>query len=979
MIDSRGSEPHETISDLGETTREAVEDDSDLRSLFSGEGSATPESETLRSSLRLRLFGALPEGARIGRYVVQRHIGSGGMGSVYLAHDSKLRRSVALKLLHPSTDVPRRLERRRRRLLREAHGLARLSHPNVVQVHDVDTHGEHLFLVMDYVEGCTLKEWIDAGPRSWQEILEVFRQAGAGLAAAHSAGMIHRDFKPSNVLISADGRALVIDFGLVRVDDLTTSSEEREAITEDANYADSADGRVLAADASGPGPNEDLTAPGAVLGTLAYIPPEIFGGAAADARSDVYSFCVSLYEALYGSRPFRADSRDLLICNIIDGRRQVTPPGKKIPRWLTQVCLRGLATDPAQRPASMAALLAELSPGRQLRRRLLPLAAGLVGAFMTAVAVAAAVSPGSPCAAEAAAPSFWGASDRAAVRGAVVSAGLRDPQAAWTSLDALLSARAAGLEASRAAVCDGAEAPQAAARTRCLATIAGDHRRAIDGLVAGDVVRMTALIDGAEAPLDPSHCDDPELLAALGDAAASVDDAADGEETIRASAAVQAIADELARAQALVDDGRYRDALAAASGAQRAAEAAGSVAQEAVGWHLRGYIEAILGDPASAESQAMAQTLAAQEGDEPLLLLSILERARAIASLRGAPAEAAPWVERAQRRLESRGLGPLDEAQFHLALAEVAAVSADYAGARRHLEVSRGLRERYLGDDHPLVAETINNLAAVADLQGDLRAALDLYRRALALREAALRPDHPVIAATLTGLAGVLARQGDDEGAEATYARALEIDRAAFGDAHPRVARILHNMGVAARHRGELERADDLYAEALEIRRRSLGAGHPEVADTLNAMAYIAKRRGDEEVAMRHYGEALAIRERQLGADHPRVASTLGSLANLHLHRGDEVEALPLLRRAQAIYEEQGTIGAIDLAWILRLRGRAELGAGRPEAAIPVLERAIALDRATVAADPSQADELTKAEALLDEARDSLSGAATGA
>ncbi|MCA9662865.1 MAG: serine/threonine protein kinase, partial [Myxococcales bacterium] len=305
MIDSRGTEPNEhvaeTVSDLGDTTREAADDDSDLRSLFSGQGSATPESETLRSSLRLRLFGALPEGARIGRYVVQRHIGSGGMGSVYLAHDSKLRRSVALKLLHPSTDVPRRRERRRRRLLREAHGLARLSHPNVVQVHDVDTHGEHLFLVMDYVEGCTLKEWLEAGPRSWQEILEVFRQAGEGLAAAHSAGMIHRDFKPSNVLISADGRALVIDFGLVRVDDLTTSTEERDAITEDANYVDSADYDAFAAEVSGPGPNDDLTAPGAVLGTLAYIPPEIFGGASADARSDVYSFCVSLFEALFGT------------------------------------------------------------------------------------------------------------------------------------------------------------------------------------------------------------------------------------------------------------------------------------------------------------------------------------------------------------------------------------------------------------------------------------------------------------------------------------------------------------------------------------------------------------------------------------------------------------------------------------------------------------------------------------------------------
>lgn len=954
------------------------DDDDDLRTLFSSGGTATPSSDTLRANLRRNLFGEVPMATRIGRYVVQEHIGSGGMGAVYLAHDSKLRRQVALKLLHRGSGRPGSLERRRRRLLREAHGLARLSHPNVVQVHDVDTHGEHLFLVMDYVEGMTLKQWLEAEPRGWREILEVFHQAGEGIAAAHSAGLIHRDIKPSNILIRDDGRVMVIDFGLVRVDDLSTSSEGHDSITEDDDLGAerSRGGREE------PGAEDDLTAPGAVIGTLAYIPPELFSGAPADARSDVYSLCVSLYEALYGARPYHAETRDLLICQIIEGERPTPPAGRAIPRWLTEVCLRGLAPDPADRPSSMVDLLAELSPRRSLRRRLLPLAAGLVGAAAAAMAVFAALSPAptTACGAEHEVPVFWTISDQGAIRGAIAAGNLRDPAAVWGDVDGIFGAHAASLGEVRPEICGADPGPEAAASQRCLATVAADHRRALGRIVRGDVSALMGVLEDPGALLSPASCAEPVLVASLvasTGAGTGGDGDSDGAPEGGVSAALAAVDQELARGEALVQDGRYREALTAVIAAQTAAEEVGSAGQEARAWYLRGQVEAILADPASVESLAMAQMLAAQVGDDALLIGAILDRARALAGPRGAPKEAEPWARRAQRRFEERGLGPVDAAQLHQALAEIALAKGELTVARERLELCRELRERSLGDAHPLVAEAISNLAAVVDLQGDDEAALSLYREALALREVNLRPGHPSIAATLTGLAGVLARRGEVEASEAAYARALAIDRGVFGDQHPRVATILHNLGVAARQRGELLRAQELYAEALEIRREHLGREHPQVADTLNAMAIVDRRRGDGDRALERYHQALEIRERQLGGDHPRVASTLGSLANLHLARQEYGEALPLLRRARVIYRAQGASGEADLAWILRLTGKAELRRGSVQAAIPALKEAERLARSTLAAGVGEEAELGAILSLLAEA-EAAAGVTTG-
>jgi len=260
----------------------------------------------------------------LGRYRLGRRLGAGGMGVVFEAHDPELDRRVAIKLLHRgSADDGERL-------LQEARAMARLAHPNVVAVFDVGRVGTQLFVAMELIEGTTLRQWLASDPRPDRAaILAMFTGAGQGLAAAHAMGLVHRDFKPDNVLIGADRRARVTDFGLAR----------------------------LLAGASG----DDVEQPRRV-GTPAYMAPEQWRGAAGDVRSDQFSFCVALYEALFDRRPFAGDSVAALARSVCEGVAEPVP--RATPRWLRELFARGLARDPAARYLDMDALLRGLERGR---------------------------------------------------------------------------------------------------------------------------------------------------------------------------------------------------------------------------------------------------------------------------------------------------------------------------------------------------------------------------------------------------------------------------------------------------------------------------------------------------------------------------------------------------------------------------------------------------------------------------------------
>ena len=312
---------------------------------------------------------SLAPGTRVSRYVIQELIGVGAIGAVYAVRDPELHRMVALKVLRTGATTGAPAGDLRARLLREARAMAQLSHPNVVVVHDAGTHQDGVFLAMELVAGVTLRSWLGEERRSLVEIVRVFRAAGEGLAAAHRSGLVHRDFKPENVLVGVDGRVRVTDFGLARPtgDELTGSH------------------RAI----GGGWMRTVVTRTGIVAGTPAYMSPEQFTGEAPDPRSDQFSFCVALYEAVVGERPFTGSTLDEIADSIVHGRIAAPPAGVSLPGALRAAVLRGLSVRREDRHASMDALLAALvmeppsAAGR--RRRWLPVAMAAAGAGALAV------------------------------------------------------------------------------------------------------------------------------------------------------------------------------------------------------------------------------------------------------------------------------------------------------------------------------------------------------------------------------------------------------------------------------------------------------------------------------------------------------------------------------------------------------------------------------------------------------------------
>lgn len=277
------------------------------------------------------------------RYRVERLLGEGGMGRVYAATDLELGRWVAVKLLTATSTHPRD----RVRLLREAHALARLSHPNVVQIHDAGMDGEEIFIAMELVVGDTLKAVLSDMP-PWRTVLDLFVSAGHGLQAAHDAGLVHRDFKPTNVLVGEDGRARVADFGL--------AADSHRSRAEQAGDVEPGERGVL---------QTELTLNGAVVGTPRYMAPEQHAGERTTQATDQYAFCVSLYEALYGIHPFGCgEFSDWL--ERMRSASVVAPRRNRGPRGLRRALVRGLAAEPENRHPDLASLLVALD--RAVRR-----------------------------------------------------------------------------------------------------------------------------------------------------------------------------------------------------------------------------------------------------------------------------------------------------------------------------------------------------------------------------------------------------------------------------------------------------------------------------------------------------------------------------------------------------------------------------------------------------------------------------------
>ena len=376
------------------------------------EPAVTPSvgAAVLQRNLEAHLFGAA-DPVQLGRFVVLETLGKGGMGSVYAAYDPDLDRRVAIKVLHT---LGSRSEQGIQRLQREAKVLARLSHPSVIRVHEVGLHEDRLFIAMEFAPGGTLASWAETleGPGRIDAIVGRIRECIAGLQAAHDAGLVHRDFKPANVLIGADGRAKVADFGLAMVDELPPDAVDPHA----------------------PVDEERITNTAQLVGTPAYMAPEQLEGHA-DAKSDQFSLCVTFFELLYGARPFPGDTIASLAASIHDD--EIDWPRDRSPSWARPILERGLHHDPARRFGSLRALDEAIRQATRPRPRLgralamMGIAGGVVVSAWPSADEAGAASVGEPCTdGSETLAGVWDETSRAEIRSAFEATG----QPAWQGL-----------------------------------------------------------------------------------------------------------------------------------------------------------------------------------------------------------------------------------------------------------------------------------------------------------------------------------------------------------------------------------------------------------------------------------------------------------------------------------------------------------------------------------------------------------------
>jgi tetratricopeptide (TPR) repeat protein len=835
----------------------------------------TPTHELLRAAGE-----PLAPGDRVSRYLIVASLGAGGMGEVLAAYDPDLDRKVALKLLrsdrYPSAAASRRL-------LREAQALARLTHPNVVTVHDVGTHAGQVWLAMEFVSGQTLRAWLAQQPRRWTTTLEILCAAGRGLAAAHQRGLLHRDVKPDNVMIADDGRVRVMDFGLARLEGPDTGTE-----------------LPLTDARASPGSSDAAsTSYGALLGTPAYLAPERFLGYEADARSDQFAFCVMAWEALFGERPFTGDSPETLEHAITEGRRRPAPRGARVPTWLRRVCARGLEPDPGARWPSMDALLDALAGGRaRIRRRRAGFGVGLTGLVFAGLAAwqgAEDAATRRDCAGLGATiEQTWNPEARATLEQALRATNSPNAEATVARVLPRVDAWAEQWAALRERTCVEARLEEslpptlAAASRQCLA----DQRDTLAGILAtlsegGDPSLERAV--PALAGLSPlERCADRRVL-----------------ERWPRSTADPAQRRALMRLRGRLATGEYEAGLAEAEALLASIEAAETPALVTQVRATLGELARLAGELDRAEVALRRAFLEAGElRDEELAALVALRLAILVGVDGERSTEGLAWADSAEmllRRLgEDQGplAGDLEATRAHLQL-----ILGDHDAAERGYAQARALAEANFGPNHTQLAEAINGLSLVHDARGEYEAAEDLSARALAVRERALGPDHPIVAASLLNLGLMRWRRGDLDGAREPIERALAIWTASFGPGSSDVAWALNSLALIDKAEGHYAEAEAGFLEALAIREQTLGPDHRQVADTLNGLAGIERMRGDHERAQRHYERVLQIYFASLGPDHPDVAAACNNLGEVYRARGDDQRASELYERALAIYE----------------------------------------------------------------------------
>jgi len=766
--------------------------------------------------------------------------------------------------------------------------MAKVRHPNVITVHDVGTDEQRVFIAMEFIDGCTLGDWLVEQRRTREEIIEVFRGAGMGLGAAHGQGLIHRDFKPDNVLIGRDGRVCVVDFGLARRDtgvDETRDERGSGSIDEPPTESGLADEGVgLGALASQPDGLGAITRTGMLLGTPAYMAPEQHLGLLPGAAADQFAFCVALYEALYGERPFAgANAADLLI-NVTEAkvRPAKTDARVPVPSWIRRVLLRGLCRKPRERWPDMQTLLAALIRAPRGRRRrwqiaaaatVLAIGGGLGGWTMTRNEDPACDG----------APQHWAelwdepAKERYAE--AFHATGKAFAEQTWNAVERDGDAYVDAWKESHARACAAThvyaeQSPEVLAlRHGCLEAgrqrfiaVAELFEDADEAVVVAAVDALAALPSvrrcGPEAVLraEARLPDDPELRRELQTQRHALDRARALSRANRLDAARRLAEGALARATALKIDTLEAEALLARADVE---EAEGQIAEARASTHAAlllaeqtdddrlaatAWIDLLwidgfrlsrhqAGHEAADHAHALLQRWPDTQEQEVLLV----SRLGDLLYSEGRYAEALAQ-HRAALGLREQ-LGALHDPRRADALTGIGLCElelGDHDAALEHLrEAERIYREAY-GAGHPHIAAALTNLGMAHDFRKEHEQALAHHEQALALAEAAHGPEHPAVAEILNNHAGVLLALGRFDDAEGAFIRAREIWRTSYGPDHQDLGMVSYNLGVVAQERGDLVGARVLYEDAYRIRKASLGEEHPDTVESLEALHEIA-------------------------------------------------------------------------------------------------------------------------------------------
>jgi serine/threonine-protein kinase len=866
---------------------------------------------------------SMAPGTRVGRFIVQSPLGVGGMGMVYAADDPLLRRKVALKLIHADHSDGPAGEAWRARLLREARAIARLSHPNVITVHEIGLHGDQPFVAMELVEGSTLRSWLAASPRSWRDIVSVFVAAGRGLLAAHRGGLVHRDFKADNVLIGHDGRIRVTDFGLAcplpgvdrRGFDGLAPEEPRATLGPPGSDVEEG--------------QERLTRTGVLVGTPGYIAPEVLRGGAADFASDQFSFCVALHEALFRERPLERKP-----ATRVRGDRHA------VPGWLQQTVRRGLSARPADRFPSMENLLTALNR-EPIRRRRIQL--GAAAAVVIAVGVAASVvAAGKP--------------DPEICTGALEQvSGVWNPGMAARVRSSFAATARPHAQASADRVAEGVTryTGQWATmhRAACLATLRGeqspnllDRRMACLGR---RLAQVGALLDIFAHRADERLADDAvQLVANLEPLATCMDSTA-----LLASTAPPA--DPLRRAR-LAELERQTDGAdlerqagrpqVAADGARAVLDAVREIDYAplaAQAGRVLGRSLEELGQPAEArEALIRAHGEAERAGDVRLAAHLLIDLVLVVGVREQRHSEARLVGQLAQAALEKSELRG-DQAMRARMLEALGSLANDEGQIDRAIELlTEMLAIRRRSSAPPVdVASAESRLGSALSSKGRAREARAHYLEALAIRSRVLGDDHPLTAMTHGNL-GATAMEEDGNTAEARKHFLTQLAVFERIPTHVAYPSLLSNLGTLESSVGNHDKAREYHERALNARRSKLGPEHPQVATSLHNLGDVYSDTGDLAKALSFHRQALAIREKTLGKEHPTYAYTLSAIGEDIRGSGHPREALVYLEQALAILRPR--VGKnLVVGYTLAYQGEALLDLGRRRDAIPKLEEAL--------------------------------------